>query len=60
MICYHDDLEGALKLGVEVETLARQYWHARQAGDPVILDDEQMRQVVERFATYGRQPGRGD
>jgi L-fuculose-phosphate aldolase len=60
MICYHDDLQGALKLGIEVETLARQYWHARQAGDPVILDDEQMRQVIERFATYGKQAGRGD
>ena len=60
MICYHDDLEASLKLGIEVETLARQYWHARQAGDPVILDDEQMRQVIERFTTYGKQPGRAD
>ena len=60
MICYHDNLEGALRLGIEVETLARQYWHARQAGEPVILDDEQMRQVIERFATYGKQPGRTD
>lgn len=60
MICYDDDLERALRLGVEIETLARQYWHARQAGEPVILSDDQMRQVIERFATYGKQPGRAD
>ena len=55
MICFHDDLERALWLGVEVETLARQYWHARQAGDPVILSDAEMDAVLDRFADYGRQ-----
>jgi len=55
MICYHDDLERVLRLAVEVETLARQYWHARQLGEPVILDDAQMREVIERFASYGKQ-----
>ena len=53
MICYHDDLERVLWLGIEVETLARQYWHARQLGEPVILDDRQMAEVLERFASYG-------
>ncbi len=53
MICYHEDLERVLGLGVEVETLARQYWHARQLGEPVLLDDGQMRAVIERFANYG-------
>lgn len=60
MICYHDDLERVLRLAVEVEALARQYWHARQLGEPVILDDAQMREVIERFASYGLQPGRSD
>lgn len=60
MICFDGDLERVLRLGVEVETLARQYWYARQAGEPVILSDEQMQQVHERFATYGKQPGNTD
>ena len=59
MICFHDNLEKVLGLGIEVETLAKQYWHARQAGQPVILDDDQMRDVLEKFSSYGRQPGRG-
>jgi len=55
MICYHDNLDKALWLGVEVETLAKQYWHARQAGEPVILSDAQMAEVLERFRSYGKQ-----
>ena len=58
MICFHDDIERALWLGIEVETLARQYWHARQAGDPVILNDAQMQEVIASFADYGKQPER--
>jgi L-fuculose-phosphate aldolase len=57
MICFHDNLDKALWLAVEVETLARQYWLARQAGDPVILDAGQMDAVLEQFKTYGKQPG---
>ena len=55
MICFHDNLDKALWLGVEVEALARQYWHARQAGEPVILDAAQMAEVNEKFKTYGKQ-----
>jgi len=58
MICFHRDLDKVLWLGVEVETLARQYWHARQAGKPVILSAAQMDEVLEKFKTYGLQPGR--
>ena len=60
MICYHDNLDQALGLGVEIETLAKQYWYARQAGDPVILDQAQMSEVLERFESYGKQPVDGN
>ena len=60
MICFHDNLDKALWLGVELETLARQYWHARQAGEPVILSVAQMAEVLEKFKTYGKQPGHED
>ena len=55
MICFHDNLEKALWLGIEVEALARQYWHALQIGEPVILDDRQMTEVLEKFRVYGKQ-----
>ena len=57
MICYHDNLDKVLLLGIEIESLARQYWHARQLGEPVLLDDAQMTEVLERFKSYGEQPG---
>lgn len=58
MICFHDNLDKALWLGVEVETLAKQYWHARQAGKPVILSKTQMDEVLQQFKDYGKQPPR--
>ncbi len=48
------DLDGALALAVEVETLAEMYWRALQAGEPVLLTDQQMADVLEAFAGYGR------
>jgi len=56
MICFHDNLDKALWLGVEVEALAKQYWHACQAGEPVILTDRQMDEVLQQFRDYGKQP----
>lgn len=55
MICFHEDLDKTLGLAIEVETLAKQYWHACQMGRPVILTDEQMIDVIEKFKTYGTQ-----
>lgn len=48
------DLAAALDLARTVETLARQYCLALDAGDPVILDDAEMEAVLEKFKTYGR------
>ena len=56
MICFHDNLDKALWLGVEVETLAKQYWHACQAGTPVILSQAEMDDVLQQFRGYGKQP----
>lgn len=56
MICFHDSLDKALWLGGEVEALAKQYWHALQVGDPVILSEQQMDEVLQQFRGYGKQP----
>ncbi|MBB6254924.1 class II aldolase/adducin family protein [Nitrospirillum iridis] len=56
MIAFGADLKSALGLTVEVESLARQYWHVRMMGTPIILDEAEMAEVLRRFATYGRQP----
>lgn len=56
ILCHAPDLERAIALAVEVETLAHQYLLARQAGEPVLLAETEMDKVIERFKAYGRQP----
>ncbi|KAB1075515.1 class II aldolase/adducin family protein [Methylobacterium planeticum] len=53
MIAIGTDLAKALWLAVEVETLCRQYAIALQVGAPVVLDDAEILETVERFKSYG-------
>ena len=48
-------LDNALALATEVEQLARSYLQCLAVGEPVILDDEEMDRVLEKFKTYGQQ-----
>ena len=61
LLCNHgsvgcgDDLAQALSIAQEVEHLAHIYLLARQLGEPLRLNDEQMRAVIESFRTsYGQ------
>ena len=57
MLALGADLERALALAVEVETLAAQYWRALQVGRPHLLDAEEMQRVLARFKDYGAAGG---
>lgn len=48
-----DPLAAAM-LALEVEQLSRQYCIALQSGEPVLLDKTQMKEVLEKFKTYGQ------
>ena len=54
MIAVGGTLEAALNLTVKLETLARQYILACQAGEPAIIPDDEIERVLERYADYGR------
>jgi L-fuculose-phosphate aldolase len=54
MIATGRDLDAALALAIEVETLAEMYWRALQIGKPALLDDAEMARVLERFRHYGQ------
>jgi len=54
MIAIGADLDRALGLAIEVESLAETYWRAMQVGEPVLLDDDEMDRVLAKFATYGQ------
>jgi L-fuculose-phosphate aldolase len=54
MIALGASLAEALRLAVEVETLAEMYWRAVQIGEPHILDSDEMARVLAKFKTYGQ------
>ena len=49
MVTLGKDLESALRVAVEVETLARMYLQALQVGEPPLLSAEQMQAVHAQF-----------
>lgn len=58
MVALGSSLDGALRLAAEVETLASQYWHAAQLGQPHVLDRDELSRVRARFAEYGQKKRR--
>ena len=53
MIVIGRDIEDALNISHEVERLCEQYTYALQISSPVILSDEEMGEVIEKFKSYG-------
>jgi L-fuculose-phosphate aldolase len=49
------DLSRAFDTAEEIEFVARVFCQAKAIGDPVTLDAAEMRRVIEKFKTYGRQ-----
>jgi L-fuculose-phosphate aldolase len=49
-----ETLEDALELAEEVEVLAAQYVTACSIGEPILLPGDEMKQVAEKFKTYGK------
>jgi L-fuculose-phosphate aldolase len=54
MIALGRDLDEAISVTVEVETLCEQYWRALQINEPHILSVPQMEEVMEQFKGYGK------
>ncbi|MBL4691714.1 MAG: class II aldolase/adducin family protein [Magnetovibrio sp.] len=53
LIAFGDNLEKAMSLAVEVEVLAHQYQLVLQMGEPDLLSELEMEDVIHRFWTYG-------
>ena len=54
MLAIGKDLSSAFNLAIEVEGLARQYCETLKIGDARILSTAQMKQVLEKFKSYGQ------
>jgi L-fuculose-phosphate aldolase len=55
MLVFGRDLDHALDLAIEFETLCEQYWRTLQIGPPLLLSDEEMTVVLAKFSHYGQQ-----
>jgi len=53
LLCFASGPAAALDLALEIERLAESYLACLAAGEPVVLDDEEMERVLLRFADYG-------
>ena len=53
MIAIGKNLQQALDVAKEVETLCEQYWRALIIGEPHLLSPQEMRDVFEQFKGYG-------
>ncbi|MDX1582202.1 MAG: class II aldolase/adducin family protein [Thermoanaerobaculia bacterium] len=53
LLCLESSLERVFALAVEIETLCRVYLQSLAAGEPVLLSDEELATVGEKFASYG-------
>ena len=57
MLATGASLEKAMWAAVELETIAKQYYHALLIGGPVVLPAEEIAGVRNGFASYGLQDG---
>jgi L-fuculose-phosphate aldolase len=55
MLVFGRDLDHALDLAIEFETLCEQYWRTLQIGAPRLLSAEETAVVLEKFRHYGQQ-----
>ncbi len=60
MIVAAQNLKKALAIAHEIELLCEQYLNALQVGEPHILSDAEMEEVLEKFKTYGKQDTKED
>lgn len=53
MIAIGSNLQDALRVAIETESLCEQYWRVIQVGKPHLLTSEEMNRVMEKFKFYG-------
>ncbi|MFW8053448.1 L-fuculose-phosphate aldolase [Vagococcus fluvialis] len=49
-----EDLSSAFSVAKDIEFIARLYYRAKSIGTPVLLNDKQLDEVIDKFGTYGQ------
>lgn len=60
MLVVGPDLDQAMALALEFETLCEQYWRTCQLGEPALLSRNEMAVVLDKFRHYGQPQGGAD
>lgn len=55
MVAFGASLAEAVRIATELERVADVWFHAKQLGTPVVLDQTEMAKVQAKFVTYGKQ-----
>lgn len=56
LLCRAGDLASAFTIAEEVERMAGIYCHAKSLGEPVVLSEDEVGVMLEKFKTYGQAP----
>lgn len=54
LVCVGNNMPTAFAAAEEIELVARLYYQSKCIGEPVILSDEEMVTVINKFQTYGQ------
>ena len=55
IVALGDSISSAYQLAHEVENLAKQYCISLSCGEPVLINDNEMEIIIEKFQQYGKQ-----
>lgn len=54
LVAIGPNLDTAFAVAEEIELVARVYYQAKSIGEPVVLPEDEMSKVIEKFKTYGQ------
>lgn len=49
------DIKNAYNIAEQIELCCEIYYRAKSIGEPVLLDQQEMERMMEKFETYGKQ-----
>ncbi len=55
LVAVGGDIRSAFNTAEEIELVARIYYQAKSIGQPVLVEDEEMDRVLDKFSGYGQQ-----
>ena len=55
LVAVGKDLASSFNVAEEIELVARIYYQTKSLGQPVLVDDEEMKRVEKKFCSYGQQ-----